>query len=54
MVIPARYQTIACQDPVVCTNHWAMSGENAPPSTAPRAYEIDTPENRTEAGYSSA
>ena len=31
-----------------------MVGANAPPRIAPIAYEIETPENRIEAGKSSA
>jgi hypothetical protein len=52
-VMPARYHVMPVVDPVAWKIAWAISGENAPPRIAPSAYEIETPENRMDAGNSS-
>lgn len=53
-VISARYHVLAVVEPVASTNAAAISGAKAPPTFVPIAYEMATPENRIEAGNSSA
>src|SRR5699024_103962 len=48
-----RYSETEAVVPVACSSAWAIVGAKAPPMTAPRAYEIATPLNRTDAGKSS-
>ena len=52
-VMPARYHVTETVEPVACTSACAMVGAKAPPTIAPMAYEIETPENRMDAGNSS-
>ena len=52
--MPARYMVTDVVVPVACTRAVAMVGANAPPRIDPIAYEMETPENRIDAGNSSA